>query len=304
MRQGNRDRPQGYGQDGRPGQGARGQQSQDPSYQGDRGWQDSERDGGWSQSAGGGENGDQPWNDGQTSGGYDDAPWAGRNPGGFPGGFPGGRQENGGRQWGRPRQLGGGYQDDLESYRGGQGFGSSFGSGYGSDSGSSGGQRGAGSWPQGRSGPSWSSSGGGMGSQTGSQSQESYAGRGPKGYKRSDERVREDASDRLEQDHQVDATEISIEVSSGELTLSGTVTSREQKRAAEECVESVPGVKDVINNLRVSRESSMSAGQSGGSSTQSGRSGQQGKDADSSSGSGKDSNRSKGTTSGASGGAS
>ena len=55
----------------------------------------------------------------------------------------------------------------------------------------------------------------GMGSQMGSQSQESYAGRGPKGYKRSDERVRDDASDRLEQDHQVDASEISIEVSEG-----------------------------------------------------------------------------------------
>ena len=280
MRQGNRDRPQGYGQGGRPGQGARGQQSPDPSSQGDRGWRDPQRDGGWPQSAGNGDSGEQPWNDMPTSGGYDDATWGGRNPGGF----PGGRQDNGGQQGG-PRQFGGGYGGDAGSVGGGQ--------------------RGAGSWPQGRSGSSWSSTGGGMGSQMGSQSQESYAGRGPKGYKRSDERVRDDASDRLEQDHQVDATEISIEVSDGELTLSGTVTSREQKRAAEECVESVPGVKDVINNIRVSRESSMSAGQSGGNATQSGRSGQQGKDSDSSASSGKDGGRSsKGTTSGASGGVS
>ncbi len=82
---------------------------------------------------------------------------------------------------------------------------------------------------------------------------ESYSGRGPKGYQRSDDRIREDVSDRLEQDHGVDASDITVEVQHGEVTLSGTITSRDQKRRAEDCAESVSGVREVINNLRASR---------------------------------------------------
>ncbi len=43
-------------------------------------------------------------------------------------------------------------------------------------------------------------------------------------------------------------------MSGGEVTLNGTVTSREQKRRAEDLVEDLSGVKHVQNNLRV-RES-------------------------------------------------
>ena len=81
----------------------------------------------------------------------------------------------------------------------------------------------------------------------------SYAGRGPKDYQRSDERIREEISDRLTDDHRVDATDIVVEVKSCEVTLSGTVADRDQKRRAEDLAESVSGVRDVSNHLRVSR---------------------------------------------------
>jgi osmotically-inducible protein OsmY len=82
---------------------------------------------------------------------------------------------------------------------------------------------------------------------------ESFAGRGPKGYRRSDERIREDVCDRLTEDGRVDATDVEVLVNSGEVTLSGAVTSRGQKRYAEDIVEDVTGVREVHNNLRVSR---------------------------------------------------
>lgn len=85
---------------------------------------------------------------------------------------------------------------------------------------------------------------------------DSYSGRGPKGYRRSDERIREDVCDRLADDPRVDASDITVEVKDAEITLSGTVTDREQKRRAEDCVESASGVRNVINNLRVGPASS------------------------------------------------
>ena len=79
-----------------------------------------------------------------------------------------------------------------------------------------------------------------------------HRGRGPKGYKRSDERIREDVSDRLTDDPIVDASEIEVGVTAGEVTLNGTVHSRTAKRRAEDCADSVTGVGHVQNNLRVS----------------------------------------------------
>jgi osmotically-inducible protein OsmY len=83
-----------------------------------------------------------------------------------------------------------------------------------------------------------------------------FAGRGPKGYQRSDERIREQLSDRLMDDDDIDASEITVEVKSGEVTLTGTVNSREEKRAAEDIAEQSPGVREVQNLLRVSPASS------------------------------------------------
>jgi len=86
-----------------------------------------------------------------------------------------------------------------------------------------------------------------------------HRGRGPKGYRRSDERIREDVCDRLSDDASVDASEIEVRVNNCEVTLSGTVESREQKRRAEDCAEAVSGVKNVQNNLRVSEGSGAGA---------------------------------------------
>jgi hypothetical protein len=80
-----------------------------------------------------------------------------------------------------------------------------------------------------------------------------HRGRGPKGYRRSDERIREDVSDRLTDDSWLDAHGVEVSVSDGDVTLSGTVRSREDKKRAEALAESVGGVDNVQNNLRVDR---------------------------------------------------
>lgn len=78
-----------------------------------------------------------------------------------------------------------------------------------------------------------------------------YRGRGPRGYTRSDERIGEDVNDRLADDPYLDASEIEVGVSGGEVTLSGTVDSRQAKRRAEDLVDAISGVKHCQNNLRV-----------------------------------------------------
>lgn len=78
-----------------------------------------------------------------------------------------------------------------------------------------------------------------------------HRGRGPKNYTRSDERIREDVNDRLSDDPWLDASEIEVQVKSCEITLGGTVHSRDDKRRAEDLVERISGVQHVQNNLRV-----------------------------------------------------
>jgi hypothetical protein len=78
-----------------------------------------------------------------------------------------------------------------------------------------------------------------------------FAGRGPKDYKRTDERIREDVCDRLSQDDEVDASDISVRVGDGEVTLEGSTETRRQKHRAEEIAADVSGVNDVHNNVRV-----------------------------------------------------
>jgi osmotically-inducible protein OsmY len=78
-----------------------------------------------------------------------------------------------------------------------------------------------------------------------------HRGRGPRGYTRSDERIREDVSDRLTDNPILDASEIEVMVSDGEVTLSGSVDSRYSKRLAEDLADEVSGVKHTQNNLRV-----------------------------------------------------
>ena len=84
-----------------------------------------------------------------------------------------------------------------------------------------------------------------------------HRGKGPKGYTRSDERIKEDINEKLYHDSFVDASNIEITVTDGEATLSGTVDSRETKRRAEDLAESVTGVKNVQNQLRVDTSSTV-----------------------------------------------
>lgn len=78
----------------------------------------------------------------------------------------------------------------------------------------------------------------------------SHRGRGPKGYRRSDDRIREDVNDRLADDPYLDASEIEVQVSDSEVTLTGSVPRRADKRRAEALAETISGVTHVQNNLR------------------------------------------------------
>lgn len=94
-----------------------------------------------------------------------------------------------------------------------------------------------------------------QGSPSGRGEQSHYVGRGPKGYRRPDERIEEDVNEALTDSPDLDASEIEVKVSNGEVILSGTVTERSAKRTAEDIAERCSGVKDVRNEIRVQRES-------------------------------------------------
>ena len=89
-----------------------------------------------------------------------------------------------------------------------------------------------------------------------------HRGRGPKAYRRSDERISEDVHERLTEDRWLDASEITVAVLSGEVTLSGAVEDRDAKHRAERIVEDVSGVRHVQNNLRVGEGSFVTPPQS------------------------------------------
>jgi hypothetical protein len=78
-----------------------------------------------------------------------------------------------------------------------------------------------------------------------------YAGRGPKGYRRSDERIHEEVCERLTVHPAIDASDIDVAVKDGDVMLSGRVESRAVKHLAETMVETVSGVKEIHNQLRV-----------------------------------------------------
>ena len=172
------------------------------------------------------------------AGGYNQAP--GQSYGGFHG-SQAGAQGYGQAQrqgWGGPNARAGG-----QGYTGqtGTGYGQTFGGGQQPDGG---GGEAEGLWGKAKQAVS-----GVFGGED--RPQGPHRGRGPKGYSRSDERIRDDVNDRLTDDPFLDATHIEVVVESGEVTLSGTVTARNDKRRAEDLAENVSGVKHVQNNLRV-----------------------------------------------------
>lgn len=92
----------------------------------------------------------------------------------------------------------------------------------------------------------------------------SMAGKGPKGYRRSDERIREDVCDSLTDDPDLDASAIEVKVKDGEVTLNGSVDSRNAKRLAEHLIDQVSGVRDVHNGLKVQEAASKRVGRAAG----------------------------------------
>ena len=80
-----------------------------------------------------------------------------------------------------------------------------------------------------------------------------HAGKGPKFYRRPDERIKDDVCHALTEDDQVDASEIEVKVEGGFVTLSGTVYDRQMKRFAEACIDHIPGIHDIQNNLLVEK---------------------------------------------------
>lgn len=100
------------------------------------------------------------------------------------------------------------------------------------------------------------------------QAEGPYRGHGPRGYARSDDRIRDDVCDRLSDDSMLDASEIDVAVKEGEVTLTGTVRQRSDRRRAEDLAEAASGVKHVQNNLRV--KAMEAAGPEEGGSTASG----------------------------------
>ncbi len=74
---------------------------------------------------------------------------------------------------------------------------------------------------------------------------------GPKGYQRSDERLREDISERLMQADHIDSSEVTVQVLGGKVILEGTVPDRYMKHEIEDLAVSAPGVQDIENRIRV-----------------------------------------------------
>ncbi len=101
--------------------------------------------------------------------------------------------------------------------------------------------------------PSWAAPRGGGTDQVYPEPGEGFRGVGPRNYARSDERIREDVCDEIADDGEIDARDIDIEVTDGEVTLSGTVPKRYMKHRAEDIADSSRGVRDVHNRIRVQR---------------------------------------------------
>jgi osmotically-inducible protein OsmY len=78
-----------------------------------------------------------------------------------------------------------------------------------------------------------------------------HRGKGPRNYQRRDERILEEMNDRLCDNPYIDASEIDVSVSDGDVVLSGSVEDRDSKRLAEDIGDSISGVKNVENRLRV-----------------------------------------------------
>ncbi|MBI5616755.1 MAG: BON domain-containing protein [Gammaproteobacteria bacterium] len=265
---------QEYGRAGGMGGLGRGEYSGQGGFGGaQQGW-GRERD--W---AGG--HGSENWNRGQQSGYGGGQTW---NRSGYGGGGYGGQQGGGGYG---SQNYGGSYPSgDRESFGQGGGYGAwqdpyghpayggsrnpyAYGSGYGGGSTDS-------SWGRGEE-SGMGGIRGSLGSAQRGQGRQSFHGVGPQGYERSDDKLKEMVCERLTEDSEIDPSQVHVEVSRGEVTLTGQVRDRETKFRIEDLVDKCGGVKEIHNNVRVQSGTGQSGQQHGTQrAMQSGESGQLG----------------------------
>lgn len=73
-------------------------------------------------------------------------------------------------------------------------------------------------------------------------------------WRRSDDSIREDVCEALAYEPRLDARDIEVEVKDGEVTLKGTVATRDEKRLAEHVLETIRGVSDIHNRLTIKKD--------------------------------------------------
>ena len=178
----------------------------------------------------------------------------------------------------------GGYGQSYSGYGSG-GYGSAYGQGVGDDMlGTSNASYQSGAYGQGPGGYGGGFSQGlagrgGYGAGSGYTRDDEFAsseqrgphyGKGPKGYVRSDDRIREDLSEKLARHPYIDASDVNIESRNGAVSLTGSVADRNTKHYIEDMCADCQGVRDVDNRLTVAprRDASGShAGQSAATGT-------------------------------------
>jgi osmotically-inducible protein OsmY len=70
-------------------------------------------------------------------------------------------------------------------------------------------------------------------------------------FKRADRRIEDDIAERLMYRGDIDSSEVVVDIADGKVTLAGSVPERWMKFEVDDIAESVLGVTDVQNNLRV-----------------------------------------------------
>jgi hypothetical protein len=81
-----------------------------------------------------------------------------------------------------------------------------------------------------------------------------FRGVGPRNWRRPDEEILADVCERMAEHPRLDASEVDVIVANCEVTLEGVVGSRAARRLAEGIADTVTGVRDVINQLRIRDE--------------------------------------------------
>lgn len=81
-----------------------------------------------------------------------------------------------------------------------------------------------------------------------------FGGVGPRGYKRTDDRVREEVCEILMRDSHINASNVEVNVKDGDVTLTGTVPDRRMKFRSEDLIQNCFGVREIHNQLRVVKD--------------------------------------------------